>query len=104
MSRLLSGPRRRRGDAPLHGRDLVTAAKVYWWAGPAGIRCDRRKRNKISNPVSYPDQATQNPTHAPEPDALAAFVASLTPGQRVKLAALLLADPGGTADRPGDAD
>ena len=51
-----------------------------------------------------PGQATQNPTHASEPDALAAFVASLTPEQRVKLAALLLGDPGGTAGLPGDTE
>jgi len=51
-----------------------------------------------------PGQATQNPTHAPEPDALAAFVAFLTAEQRVKLAALLSGDPGGTAGPPGDAE
>ena len=49
-------------------------------------------------------QATQNPTHASEPDAFVAFVACLTAEQRVKLAALLLGDPAGTAGPPGDAD
>ena len=48
-------------------------------------------------------EATQNPTHAPEPDALAAFVASLTPEQRAKLAALFLGDSTIMERPPNDA-
>ncbi len=33
--------------------------------------------------------AAQNPAHAPETDPLTAFVASLTPEQKAKIAALL---------------
>ncbi len=36
-----------------------------------------------------PTPAAQNPAHAPEPDPLSAFVASLTADQKAKLAALL---------------
>jgi len=38
---------------------------------------------------SRAEQATQNPTHASEPDVLAAFVACLTAEQRARLAELL---------------
>ena len=59
---------------------------------------------KTSDSASCPNQAAQNPTHAPDFDAMAEFVACLTTEQRVKLAALLLGDQGGTACPPGDAE
>jgi len=42
-----------------------------------------------------PTPAAQNPAHTLETDPMAAFLASLTPDQKAKLAALLLGGTGG---------
>ena len=41
------------------------------------------------------EPAVRNPVQSPDPDPMAAFLASLTPDQKAKLAALLLGGTGG---------
>ena len=63
--------------------------------GEAGLEALGESPANPGTSAIPPSSTTQNPTRATETDPLTAFVASLTPDQKAKLAALLIGGPGG---------